>query len=139
MKRIFILLGFILTTFTASAQSDSWIITINNKTIINTNNEDEKKNTKKVKPEEWKKNGFLEIRYKEANPNTWWRSFLFYDKDDNELARKDSVLNYKINLKDLIKKFPGKKEIRIYTTISPKDPNMAIRIRRVHLCTLQLQ
>ena len=139
MKQIFILLGFLLTTVIVSAQSNRWKISVNNKTIVNTSNEDEKKNTKKLNPGEWKKSGFLEIKYTETNPDTWWRSFLFYDEDDNEIIRKDSVLNYKIAVKSLIKSFPGKKEIRIYTTVSPKDPNIAIRIRRVHLCTLQLR
>ena len=139
MKNIFILLGFLLTTTIAVAQNNSWKITLNNKVLIATVKEDEAKNTKKIKAADWKKNGYFQINYKEKDTSVFYRSFLFFDENDNEILRKDTVRNYKIPAKDLIKLFAGKKEIHIYTIISPKDPNLAIRVRRVHLCTLQLQ
>ncbi len=139
MKRLFPLLTLILTTVIADAQENSWTIKLNNKTLVATTDEDENKNSIKIKAEEWKKNGCLEIQFTEAEPDTWWRSFLFYDENDNEILRKDSVTSYKIKIGLLRKSFTGKKEIRIYTTISPKDPNLAVRVRRVHLCTLRLQ
>jgi len=79
----------------------------------------------------------LEISFTEDEPDTWWRSFHFNDEQDNELIRKDSVTYFKIPAKELQRIFTGKKEIRIYTTIAPRDPNLAVRIRRVHLCTLR--
>ena len=122
----------------ADAQSGSWKIRMNNKSLLATSHEDEKVNTKKIISSEWKKSGNLEIIFKEAEPNTWRRWFLFFDAEDNELLSKDSTTNAKISLSALRKLFIGKKEIRIYTVISPLDPNIAIRIRRVHLCTLKL-
>lgn len=139
MKKLFLLLTLILTTLITDAQKNSWNIKLNNKIVLSTTKEDEEKNIIKIKTQEEKKDGYLEIKFTEAEPDTWWRSFLFYDEDDNEVLRKDSVTSYKIKLGLLRKSFSGKKLIKIYTTISPKDPNLAVRIRRVHLCTLRLQ
>jgi len=100
--------------------------------LLTTSKESEQKNI--IKADKWKKGQTLEIKFTEAEPNTWWRSFLLYDEDDNEIIRKDSVLTYRLPVKQLIKKFAGKKEIKIYTTVSPKDPNLADRIRKAHLC-----
>ena len=119
-------------------QIDSWKIKLNNKVLLATSKENEKANTKKISSAELKKNGFLEISFKEASPNTWKRSFLFFDKEDNQLLAIDSVTYTKTHIATLRKLFAGKKEIRIYTTVSPLDPNIAVRVRRVHLCTLQL-
>lgn len=126
-----------MTTMIADAQEASWKIKLNNKTLLATSKENEEKNI--IKAEEWKKDGYVEISFTEAEPDTWWRSFLFYDEYDTEIIRKDSILTYRLFVKHLIKKFAGKKQIRIYTTVSPKDPNLGVRIRRVHLCTLRLQ
>ena len=119
-------------------QIDSWKIKLNNKVLLATSKENEKTNIKKISSAELKKNGFLEISFKEASPNTWKRSFLFFDKEDNQLLAIDSVTYTKTHIATLRKLFAGKKEIRIYTTVSPLDPNIAVRVRRVHLCTLQL-
>jgi len=123
---------------TAQAQTGSWKIKLNNTLLLSTTHEDEKLNSKKIKLADWKKTGTLEVSFKESEPDFWWRSFLFYDEQDNELYRKDSTTLYKMPLATLRKIFHGKKEIRIYTTVAPKDPNFAVRIRRVHLCTLRL-
>lgn len=91
-----------------------------------------------MKVSDWNKSGYLEILFTENEKDTWIRSFLFYDKADNEILRKDSTVHAKISIKELKKLFVHKKEILIYTTIAPVNPNMVIRMRRVHLCTLQL-
>ena len=138
MKKILLFVILSLSAFTLMAQQDSWKIKINTKTLLNTAKEDMETNRKTVKSSDWKKNGNLEILFTESEKNTWIRSFLFYDKDDNEILRKDSITHAKISLKELRKLFAGKKEIHIYTTKAPVDPNLAIRMRRVHLCTLRL-
>ena len=117
---------------------DSWKIKLNNKQLLATSKENEKANIKKITSAELKNNGYLEISFKESSPNTWKRSFLFFDKEDNQLLAIDSITYTKIQIATLRELFAGKKEIRIYTTVSPLDPNIAVRIRRVHLCTLQL-
>lgn len=138
MKKVIVLASLLFCLTAIEAQSGSWNIKLNGKLLLSTSKEDEKINCKKVKAAQWSKNGYLEINFIEDEPDTWWRSFLFYDEQDNELLRKDSTTSYKILAKELFKLFSGKKEIRIYTTIAPRDPNLAIRMRRVHLCTLRL-
>jgi len=123
---------------TPAPKKDSWKIKLNNKVLLATSRENEKANTKKITSAELKKNGYLEISFKESIPNTWKRSFLFFDKKDNQLLAIDSVTYTKIQMATLRKLFGVQKEIIIYTTVAPLDPNIAIRIRRVHLCTLQL-
>ena len=117
---------------------DSWKIKLNNKLLVAANKEDEKANTKKISSAELKKNGYLEISFKEAEPHTWRRSFLFFDKDDNQLLAIDSVTYTKMHIAALSKLFAPQKDIIIYTSVSPLDPNIAVRLRRVHLCTLRL-
>ena len=136
------ILSILLTiSLFAAAQDipDRWNLKLNKKVLLATAREDEKANIRKVKASEWKKNGWLEISYKEANPGYWKRFFLFNDEDDNEMMRLDSVTYSKISISSLRKLFKGKKEIHIYTMVAPLDPNVAVRIRRIHLCTLRLQ
>ena len=138
MKKILVLTSLLLLTVVVQAQKGSWTIRVNNKTILYTRQEDPVKNVKKIKAADWKKSGKLEILFAEDEKNTWMRSFQLVDELDNDILRKDSTTHPSISLVELRKLFAGKKQVRIYTTISPLDPNIAIRIRRVHLCTLQL-
>ena len=94
--------------------------------------------SKKISQLEWRKSGYLEVRYKEAEPDIFKRSFLFYDENDNQLLNKDSVTYTKIANTTLRKLFAGKKKMVIYVVIAPRNPMMMIRIRRMHLCTLLL-
>ena len=138
MKKLLLFTCLFFTALFVRAQSGSWVIKLNNKTILSTRLEDAQKNSRKIKAADWKKPGKLEIIFREDDKNTWIRSFLLVDASDNEILRKDSTIHASINLADLRKLFAGKKQLIIYTTIAPLDPNIAIRIRRVHLCTLQL-
>lgn len=138
MKIILIALTCLLTGIQVIGQTGSWKIKMNGKILLSAASEDETANTRKVKSADWKKSGNLEIIFTESEPDMWYRSFLFYDKEDNELLRKDSSSKIKVSLADLRRYFKGKKEILIYTTMAPRDPTIAIRMRRVHLCTLKL-
>ena len=138
MKKILVLLSFLFTTVAIYAQGGSWKIKWNKKTLISTSVENEKANIRKITKTEWKAAGQLEIIYKEEFPDDWHRHFRFVDENDNELFTKDSSTHYKIQLSELRKLFKGKKEIRIYTLVSPTDPNIAIRARRVHILTIKL-
>ena len=85
----------------ALAQSGSWVIKINDKTILSARTENEEANTRKIKSSDWKKSGNLEINFTESEPDMWYRFFLFYDEQDNELLRKDSTVKAKISLAEL--------------------------------------
>ena len=140
MKKIFLITTLIFVAMVTQAQEprDSWKIKFNSKLLLSTSEENETQNVKKIPATEWKKNGYLEINFKEAYPNTWKRSFLFFDETDEQILAKDSVRSVKLAVASLRKLYAGKKQVRIYTIIYPLNPDIAIRIRRVHLCTLQL-
>ncbi len=139
MKKIISIIVLLMAATSMQAQTGSWTIKLNNKLLLATAKEDEVKNVKKITAAEWKKNGKLEIYFTETDPDTWYRAFRFCDEADNELLVTDSSSAVKIPISKLRAVFKGKKKIVIYTTISPRDSNLAVRIRRVHLCTLRLQ
>jgi hypothetical protein len=141
MKK-FLLLGLITMLALAVHAQDTWTIKLNNKTII-TGKSDQKVNTKQVKRSELGKPGSLQVIYKQSPPQTGWkRSILLFDENDVELSRIDSLTaKSKITSATLKKGFEGKKEIRVYTIALPTDPAIAaaVRVRRIHLGTLELK
>lgn len=139
IMRIIVLISILFFTQKITYAQDEWKIKWNKKTILHSNKENEAANTLKIKPAYWKKNGSLEIIYKEAVPDTiLWHSFLLFDEADYQLLSREKTLKAIIPIQTLRKIFAGKKQIKIYTIVSPRNPNIAVRIRRVHLCTLQL-
>lgn len=125
-------------------KENSWTIKWNKKVLLQTSRENETDNIKKIKKADLSKKYYLEITYIESDPakeKERKRSFLFYGNTDNKVLRKDSTLEIKIPAGELKKLFNGQKKIRIYTMAIPTDPDLAarVRIRRVHLCTLELQ
>lgn len=138
----FILLGLTAILALAMHAQDSWTIRLNNKTII-TGKTDADVPVKTIKRSELSKPGSLQVSYKQSPPNPGWkRSILLFDENDVELSRIDSLTaKSKITSATLKKGFAGKNEIRIYTISLPADPGLAaaIRVRRVHLGTLELK
>lgn len=144
MKRS--ILGFlVLISSFVNAQSlgktDTWTILLNKKIIVSTSSEDETTNTKKVIKKDLIKTGSsMEISYTQGRVRTGWdRSIIFYDENDKELLNKKIKAVAKLNNKELKKLVTGKL-IKIYTIAVPSDPKIAatVRVRRVHLCTLEL-
>lgn len=140
MKKIGLATVFLLSVLGLAAQ-DSWKISIHHKVLLKTAIEDEGANSKPVTSAAWNKKGNLEVCYQEKPvKKDWRRSILFTDENDQELIRKDGVSRVKIPLAELKQAFAGKKKIFIYTISIPTDPDLAarVRVRRVHLCTLEL-
>lgn len=133
-------ISLILLSFSVSAQN-SWKICVNNKVVLSAAAEDESSNNKRIGAADWKKDGSLEIAYKEIPVNkSLIRSIILVDENDNELFRKNDVSSLKIPLRELKTTAAGKNKIRIFTIAIPRDPELAarVRVRRVHLCTLEL-
>src|SRR6478672_11338490 len=80
----------------AQNKQDSWKVTLNSKVLLNTSTEDPTKNVVKIKSSDLKKSGYLEVKYKDAEPNTWIRSFTLNDEKDAELLRKDSSSTFRL-------------------------------------------
>jgi hypothetical protein len=141
MKQI-LLASILAIASVATYAQDSWVIKLNNKTVITAKKEDEDANVKKVKRTELSKAGSLQVFYKETEPRQGWRrSILLFDENDNELSRIDSLTaKSKLSNATIKKGFAGKNEIRVYSIALPTDPNLAaaVRVRRVHLGTLKL-
>jgi hypothetical protein len=144
MKNLVLIIPLLLIARFAVAQisttekKDSWKISLNKKTVLISSESNEMLNTKKIKSAEWNKNGSLEIIFHEADTGFWRRSFQFEDENGNQLFSRDSTTKAKIPLSILRKLFTGKKEVRIYMAVSPRNPAIAVRMQRVHLCTLKL-
>ena len=127
-----------MITTSSLAQETGWKIGLNKKTILSTYTEDETINVRKITRKEWNKHGNLEVFFINPQPESWIHSVLFYDEKDNEIFSVKDISSSKTSLDSLRKLFTGKKELRLYSIVAPRDPNIAIRVRRVHLCTLRL-
>ncbi|MEO5947146.1 MAG: hypothetical protein ABIP79_10060 [Chitinophagaceae bacterium] len=137
MKIILFALIFI-STINTNAQMGTWKIKLNTKEIVSTAKEDMQTNWKKLESSVWGNPGTLEISFKENDPDAWLRTFLFYDEYDKSIFSTDSTTKFSISLEKLRSLYKGKKSMIIYTVVSPTDPNIAIRMRRVHLYTFKL-
>ena len=98
---------------------------------------------KTIKRSELSKPGSLQVLYKQSpSDSKWKRSILLFDENDVELSRIDSLTaKSKISNARMKKGFAEKNEIRIYTIALPTDPALAaaVRVRRIHLGTLELK
>jgi hypothetical protein len=117
---------------------NSWKISLNKITVISSSESNELTNIKKIKSTEWKKNGNLEVIYKETTPSSFLHSLQFTDESGNPLLIKDSTMTAKIPIASLRKLFKGKKQIKIYMMINPPNPMMMAPSRMLHLGTLKL-
>ncbi len=126
-----------MSTFFAAGQA-SWKISLNKTTLLVSSESNELLNIKKIKSSDWKKSGYLEVRYKETIPSSWLHSIQFADETGNQLLIKDNVMVTKIPITALRKLFAGKKQIKIYMIISPPNPMMMAPSRMLHLGTLRL-
>jgi len=139
MKKTTLIISLLtLALFSQAQKVDSWKVMLNNKLLINTSKVDEVKNVKTLNASDIKKSGFLEIKYKESTDD-WYRSFFFTDESGIEIYRRDSTTSVKIRISALLPLSKAKKEIKIYTTISPRDPSVAVRVRPVHIYTLRFR
>ena len=136
MKSFVIISGLLITTLFANAQ-DSWKISLNKITVLTSKQSNELLNTKRIKSTEWKKNGYLEVSYKEATPGNWLHSLQFTDETGDQLLVKNNVTAAKIPIATLRKLYAGKKQVKIYMVIDPPDGMMAPS-RMLHLGTLRL-
>ncbi len=143
MKKNCWILPLLFFSMTTAAQ-DNWKIKLNGKLLLGSAAEDRNANLKKIKAAELNSDtGTLDVLYKEGNLQAGWKRILiFVDENDHEQLRKDSVTaQTRVKAATLKELFAGKKKISIYTFSLPTDPELAarVRVRRVHLCTLELE
>jgi len=137
MKTFILILGLIMSSFFAGAQ-DSWRIVLNGKLVLSSHVSNETVNSKVIKSSEWKKNGYLEVSYKESSASGWHHALQFADENGATLLEKDGVSTAKITTSSLRKLWLGKRQLKIYIVIAPSDPRMGAPARLIHLGTLKL-
>ena len=142
MKKIFLSLLFFTSAIYMNAQPDNWKIYHNKKLLLSVSEESETKNIRSIHKADLDKTGDLIVMYKESNRDKEWkRTIAIFDEKDNTLFEKAGINKIQVSNASLKKMLQEKTKIRIYTWAIPKDPAKAavIRIRRVHLCTLELK
>lgn len=135
----FFLIGFFISV--AAPAQDSWKICLNKKTVLKASAESEEKNIIHISAADLKdKSGFV-VNYAEQNKkNDWERTIMIYDENDHELSRQKGT-KFELSNEDLQAFFQQSQTLKIYTWALPADPKLkaAVRVRRVHLCTLILE
>lgn len=140
MKLLY-LLFFIAFSMNASAQDASWKITHNGKTRLSATSESEEKNKVQIRTADLKKKGAMVVNFLQKEKQAGWSRFIaVYDGQDNELLQsKGSTM--KMDNAKLLSLLRKNNKLRIFTWALPDDPELAarIRIRRVHLVTIELR
>lgn len=139
MKTLVTLLLIIVPTMAGIAQ-DSWKVMHNGKLRLEAKEESEK-NSFSIKKEDLKEKGNLAIFIKDKAPQKGWvRTILVVDAEENEIAAGKGDL-IKIENRRLVKAAAKARAINVYTMSLPSDPAQAalVRVRRIHLATIQIK
>jgi hypothetical protein len=140
MMRLFLLMLGLSLTLNVFAQ-DSWVVSYGGKTVLKSSTEDAEKNIVAIHPADLKKKKELSILYTEKEKQKGWERFIAaFDENDTEM-KKVKGNKMKLDTSSLQALFKKTKTIKLYTWSLPTDPKLkaSVRIRRVHLCTLNLQ
>jgi hypothetical protein len=140
MKQFLLIIVLNATAMTCLSQN-SWKIRLNDITLISAAKEDEKAHVKRIDKALLSGEGYFEVIHTNASKDkNMIRSIVFVDDADNELLRLDSVSRVKIPVRQLKSLFSENKRVRVFTMSLPSDPAKAaaVRVRRVHLCSLEL-
>jgi hypothetical protein len=141
MKTLLVFLAAI-SLASGSRQTDNWTISHNKKIMLAATQENEVKNIVTVAKADLSKAGSWGIVYQEGDPNSEWRrTMAIVDESGNSLFEKEEINRMELSNKELKKIFGALTKLKIYTWAIPKDPAQAalVRVRRVHLCTMQLK
>lgn len=137
---LLLLCGF----FTNAQEGASWKIILNKKAILTASGqEDTLKNKLQLKKSDLANNNIFKIEYSEPKNSTtrgWVRTIVIMDTTSAVVVQQDSVSLLQLYNKDLMKLLWSRQKVDVYTWLKPLDPGMAaaIRIRRFHLCTIEL-
>ena len=124
------------------AQDDSWKIYHNKRLVIETSKEDQAANVIKLQQVDLNKDGYILVTYhQDQTMKDWKRIIAVFDEKENELVSKENVSVIRLLHEDLKLWLKNASSLKIYTWSLPTDPDKAaaIRIRRKHLCTIELR
>ncbi len=141
MKNITLLL-FIILSFLASSAQDTWTIKHNKIEILNTGKSDPVQNVIAINKSDLNLPGALILTYNEIKTQkNWIRYLVVYDDSENIIIQKKGGTVLKLTNESLKKILLKNSIVKIYTWSLPADPKRAagIRVRRLHLCTIELK
>jgi hypothetical protein len=141
MKAFSVFALIFLIASSVHAQIDRWRIVHNGNLLLSDSVEDESRNVRQIKRTEFDKPGNLSIEYTSSIPNDeWQRTFSLVDDKDSVLYEKAGGNLLTISNSNLKKYLAKENKFKIYTWSLPKDSSKAalIRIRRIHLCTIEI-
>lgn len=135
MKSIFLLVATLVFTFTCMAQ-DRWTVQVNSKTLLTANEENTTKNV--VKSGELKKGSLIVTYYPGKVENERKRRIMIFDNNDQELYSKEAH-SIVVPVADLKKWRLTSPQISVYTIPVLGEEGANVRLRRVHLATINLE
>jgi hypothetical protein len=138
MKFLLVLVPVLLLSFVPA--QDSWKLVLNGKVLLKTATEDAAKNRVKVLKKDLQKKSHMSVVYTEAQHTRGWERFItVFDTHDRELLQQKGA-QFKISNAGLLSLFKKSDTLSVYTWSLPTDPKQKahVRVRRVHLCTLEL-
>jgi hypothetical protein len=143
VTKFLLVLSISIMSLTANAQNgNNCTISHNNKKMLTVAKEDAVKNKITIKAVDLKKTGSLVIAFPVSKTKSEWkRSIMIYDTTDNVLLTKEDVTGLTLKNTELIILLADKKQFSLFTTSIPRDPKKAaaVRVRRVHLCTVEIK
>lgn len=134
MKRVLVFIAIVFAGISARAQ-DHWTIQLNSDLLLTANQEDSLHNVARI--DDIKKGSLIVTYRPEKIDNALSRMIAIYDDMDRELYMKETLI---LTLPtDKLKEWEDQtQKIRVYTWPVSKSPNIAIKVRRVHLATIEL-
>jgi hypothetical protein len=134
-----LLIGFFISV--AAPAQGSWKVCLNKKTVLKASAENEEKNIIYINAADLaNKNDFVVDYTEQKKKNDWGRTIMIYDENDHEVIQQKGT-KFELSNADLQAFCKQSKTLKIYTWALPTDPKLkaAVRVRRVHLCTLILE
>ena len=141
MKKISFHLLFIIISVMSFAQ-DSWKVHHNKIEVLNTSTSDPVQNVITLKQADLIAHGDFVVNYNEDKlQKNWIRYMGVYDGAENMVVQIKGATILKLPNKTLKDLLAMNSILKIFTWTLPTDPELAarIRVRRLHLCTIELK
>ena len=140
---LLLLFLFVVTLFAGAQEGIHWRIKHNKQTLLQSQEEDTVKNIIPLSLTDLNTPGHFTITCSATNiaghKDAWIRTIAVYTATGKELYRKDAdaIIIADMQLKKMLLE---NKTINVFSWAIPKDPVQAarVRVRRVHLCTIEL-
>lgn len=135
MKYFFFILTTMMFSIGSSAQ-DRWTVLLNSNVLLTSNEEDTVKNV--IKLDDLKKGSLIVTYHPGKVDNERKRRLMIYDMNDQELYSKEAF-SIAVPVASLKKWMLTSPQIKVYTLPVLGEAGATVRLRRVHLATINLE